>query len=124
MFSVRLKNTVNIAAVILIFLLGAPFAFSKGIDPAHRLCRADSDCSVLTIGCACIHNPTCARAEDKEKGIVDGVNKNFSKQYQDLSKCSEEETRRCSMAGACLMAGRWLPKCREQQCTVIFKAKN
>ena len=107
----------------LVFFLSSSVVIAKGIDLAHQTCKADSDCRIVIIGCACIHNSTCLGPNDKAGGLVSSVNKRFEKQYESLSKCSKDEIRQCSAAGACPTRGEWLPKCEHDKCDAFFKEK-
>ncbi|MGZ3721338.1 MAG: hypothetical protein ACXVA9_00325 [Bdellovibrionales bacterium] len=97
-------------------------AFAKGVDPAHQICKADRECRLVILACACIHNETCSGPDDKANGFVDGVNEGFVKLYSEMSKCSAQELHQCSMAGACAMRGAWVPECKAGKCTAVFKA--
>lgn len=85
------------------------------IETRHRACEKDSDCEVILLSCRCMY---CARPADKENGVVDAVNKKFSKQFEALSKCSVAD---CATAGACAMAGKSIPVCQKRECTVVYK---
>src|SRR4051812_46698403 len=97
----RTLSSLGLPALFLGLAIASLPAFSKGIEPSHQSCKADEDCSIITIGCACIHNSTCADPEDQKNGTLVGLNKAFAAHYADLSKCSAAETRQCSTAGAC-----------------------
>lgn len=101
--------------------VNAVAAVAKEIDSAHRICLIDNDCQVLTIGCACIHNSTCAAATDLKDGFVSSVNKKYSDQYKSLSACTSNETKHCATAGPCASHGKWQPKCQNQKCEIIFE---
>jgi hypothetical protein len=97
--------------------------FSKEIDPAHRECKADSDCQVLMLACACIYNATCARPEDRSAGIVDSVNRQYAAEYWELSKCTPTQLKVCATAGDCIKLGTWAARCENLKCLAVFKSK-
>lgn len=97
-------------------------ASSKDIDSKHRVCATDSDCQVITLGCSCIHNPTCARADDLSNGYLSSVNRAHVERYKKLSECTASQVKSCSTAGACASVGAWISKCENQKCAALFEA--
>lgn len=91
------------------------------IAARHQACRQDDDCARVLLGCHCGY---CARDGDAENGIVDAVNKAYSKQYQKLSACSKEDLQTCAMAGPCPVLGTSVPVCRDRRCEILFKPRS
>ncbi len=92
---------------------------STGNDQQIHNCSEDKDCEIALLRCSCMY---CARPGDKENHLVDAVNRKFSAQFENMSKCLAEETRRCATAGACAMMGKSVAVCKSGKCTVEFRA--
>ena len=118
----RMKLKKIVLTTVLLSFFGFQFVSAKSsqIESAHRTCQTNADCLLVTIGCGCVHNSTCGRADDANNGIIDVVNKSYRQKYEGLSKCSAAETKGCAMAGACANQGQWVAQCERQSCSLQF----
>lgn len=121
---------VHIVSLLALYFLSSHITPSRAdtsnfsIGQENRTCEANSDCVVITIECACLHNSTCARPDDTKKGVVASVNQTYKHKFEPLAECTDDERKQCAQAGPCAMQGQWVAQCLKHQCTPVFKASH
>jgi hypothetical protein len=85
---------------------------------ARKECKASTDCTIVSLVCSCMY---CARETDLKEKLIESVNIKYAKSYENLSQCSPQQIKSCSMAGACAQNGIFVSECFKGICAANFK---
>jgi hypothetical protein len=95
-----------------VFALSIGRVFEKSIQPEHRVCEKDTDCTLVAINCEC----GC----QNDINNYDAINKISKNKYDDPC-ATKEMIEECSMAGACISPKIPTAVCKNSQCAVDWK---
>jgi hypothetical protein len=90
------------------FALSLGGLFKKSIQPEHRVCEKDVDCTRIEISCE-----ACG-------GEYDAVNGKFADTYKSLGQCSEEEIINLQRSN-CVIVKESVAVCKNHHCALDWK---
>ena len=105
---IKKQHVISMLVGLAILTLFSGIQAADSVNPEHRTCDQDSQCSVIGIGCGCCGSGDTSFRED-------AVNSAYKIEYAHLAKCTSEQLRRCSVTD-CAISKKPVGKCVSGTC--------